>query len=110
MLLQTSCDNAPRCAPGTKEWRSRRVWLLSLLAMAMHALGGFVLLQFALAFSVQYKVQWLNRLPEKVYSSAEAAVDMECLQTYTEALATQYTHYSTNAFAIGTGIICSKTS
>ena len=35
------------CAPGTKEWRARRVWMLGLLAIAAHVLAGFMLLQFA---------------------------------------------------------------
>ena len=87
------------CAPGTKEWRARRVWMLGLLAIAAHVLAGFMLLQFALAFGVQYEAQWLNQLPEKVYIPEEALVEMECLQTYTEALAAHDIHYSTNAFA-----------
>ena len=87
------------CAPGTKEWRTRRVWMLGLLAIAAHVLAGFMLLQFALAFGVQYEAQWLNQLPEKVYIPEEALVEMECLQTYTEALAARDIHYSTNAFA-----------
>ena len=64
------------CAPGSKELRSRRVWLLGLLALAMHVLAGCVLFQCALAFGVQYEVQWLNRLPEHVYVPAEAAVEI----------------------------------
>ena len=87
------------CLPGSKEWRGRRVWLLGFLSLATHVLAGFMLLQFALAFGVQYEVQWLNRLPEKVYVPAEAAVDIECLQTYTAALAAHDIHYATNAFA-----------
>ena len=51
------------CAPGAKEWRSRRIWLLALLAPVTHALAGFVVCQFALAFGVQYEIQWLNQLP-----------------------------------------------
>ena len=46
------------CAPGTKEWRARRVALSGLLVLATYAVAGLAAWHYLLAFCTQYEAQW----------------------------------------------------
>ena len=67
------------CAPGTKEWRTRRVWMLGLFAFAIYAVTGLAVWQFFLAFGAQHGVElqdpnvgpWTSPGRFKTYASAE---------------------------------------
>ena len=84
------------CAPGSKEWRKHCVFWYRLLARGAHIIAGFALLQFLMAFGVQYEVQ----TPAKTYASTEVLVENEGLQRYVAALASHDLHDTTGAFAI----------
>ena len=89
------------CAPGSKEWRSRRALLYGLLVFAIYAVAGFVVWQFFLAFGVQYELHWQDSVPgsTKWYAPPEVLDELEGLQEYVAALAAHDIHGSTNAFA-----------
>ena len=84
------------CAPGSKEWRKHRVFWYLLFALGTHIVAGLALLQFLMAFGVQYEVQ----TPAKTYASTEVLAEIEGLQRYVAALASHDLHDSTGAFAI----------
>ena len=72
------------CAPGSKEWRSRRTWLQGMFALATYVVAGLACLQFLLAFGVQYELHWQRSAPRgaKLYASREVLDEFEGLQRH----------------------------
>ena len=107
-FVDSPCNAIPMCAPGSKEWRSRRALLFGLLALSTYAVAGLAVWHFLLAFGTQYEVQvpCLTAGPLaspgrfKTYASAEVLDEFEGLQRYVSALSAHDIHNSTNAFAM----------